>query len=247
MKIDLHSLVQRRLDWDDTLPDDLRNSWTLHFEMMQEIGKIKYRRAIVPEEAANLNISTIDFGDASNKLACAAIYARFLMKDGTFSCQLVFSRSKIVPDGLSQPRAELFAATINVHAGEVVRRLLKSKTRVKLTDSQVVLYWITNHDKPVKQWVRNRVVEISRYTEPSEWMYVSSKDMIADLGTRRVDDIKLVGPESTWINGYDWMKSDINNFSAKSLSEINLGNEEMVSLQKENILKYNQEEVNAEE
>ena len=103
MKIDLHSLKQRRLDWDDTLPDDLRNNWTSHFEMMQEIGKIKYRRAIVPEKAANLNISTIDFGDASNKLACAAIYARFLMKDGTFSCQLVFSRSKIVPDGLSQP------------------------------------------------------------------------------------------------------------------------------------------------
>ena len=91
------------------------------------------------------------------------------------------------------------------------------------------------------------MVEINRYTEPSEWMYVSSKDMIADLGTRRVDDIKLIGPESTWINGYDWMKADVNNFPAKSLSEINLGNEEMISLQNENILKYNQEEVNVEE
>ena len=191
MKMDLHSLVQRRLDWDDTLPDDLRGIWITHFEMMQEIGKIKYKRAIVPQDAANLNINTIDFGDASNKLACAAIYARFLKKDGTFSCQLVFSRSKIIPDGLSQPRAELLAATINVHTGEIVRRSLQSKGRVKLTDSQVVLHWINNHDKPVRQWVRNRVVETNRYTEPSEWMYVSSKDMIADLGTRRVDDINL--------------------------------------------------------
>ena len=43
MKMDLHSLVQRRLDWDDTLPDDLRSIWIKHFEMMQEIGKIKHK------------------------------------------------------------------------------------------------------------------------------------------------------------------------------------------------------------
>ena len=34
MKMDLHSLVQRKLDWDDTLSDDLRSIWTSHFEMM---------------------------------------------------------------------------------------------------------------------------------------------------------------------------------------------------------------------
>ena len=148
----------------------------------------------------------------------------------TFSCQFVFSRSKIIPDGLSQPRAELFAARINVHTGEIVRRSLQSKGRVKLTNS--------NHDKPAKQWVRNRVVEINRYTEPSEWIsYVSSKDMIADLGTRQVDDINLVGPESRWINGHDWMKADVTNFPAKSFNEISLGNEGLISLQKENLLK----------
>ena len=222
MKMDLHSLVQRGLDWDDTLLDDLRSIWISHFEMMQKIGKIRFKRAIVPENAANLNINTIDFADASNKLACPATYARFLKKDGTFSCQLVFSRSKIIPDGLSEPRAELFAATINVHTGEIVRRSLQSQERVKPTDSQVVLHWINNHDKPIKKWVRNRVVEINIYTEPSEWMYVSSKDMIEDLGTRRVDDLNLVGPNSTWINRYDWMRKEKVKFPAKSFNGINL-------------------------
>ena len=75
MKMGLHSLVQRRLDWDDSLPDDLRSIWIAHFEMMQEIGKIKYKRAIVPQDVVNLNINAIDLGDASNKLGCAAIYA----------------------------------------------------------------------------------------------------------------------------------------------------------------------------
>ena len=55
------------------------------------------------------------------------------------------------------------------------------KGKLKLTNSQVVLNWISNNQKPVKQWVQNRVVEILRFTEPSEWMFASSQDMIADL------------------------------------------------------------------
>ena len=178
-------LVERHLNWDDVIPDELRPVWDSHFEMMQEIGKLKFKRAIVPEDAINLDINTIDAADASNKLACVAIYARFLRKDSTYSCQLVFSRSKLIPSGLSQPRAELLAATMNTHTGEVVKRSFQSnhKKKVKLTDSQVTLHWICNPDKPVKQWVRNRVVEINRFTEPSEWMFVQSQGMIADLGT----------------------------------------------------------------
>ena len=75
--------------------------------MMQEIDNLRFQRGVVPEEAANLDINTIDAADASNKMACIAIYARCPRNNGTYSCQLVFSRSKVVPDKLSQPRAEL--------------------------------------------------------------------------------------------------------------------------------------------
>ena len=141
MKLDLCTLVERGLSWDDRILDDLKPIWNSHFEMMQEIGK-------VPEDAVNLKINTIDAADASKKLACTAIYARFLKKDGTYSCQLVFSHSKIIPVGLTQPRAELFAATMNTHTGEIVRRAFQSnhKETVKLCDSQVTLFWINNQD-----------------------------------------------------------------------------------------------------
>ena len=137
IKLDLHTLVERGLAWDDRIPDALKSIWNSHFEMMQEIGKVKFKRAVVPEDAVNLNINTIDAADASKKLTSTAIYARFLKKDGTYSCQLVFSRSKIIPDGLTQPRAELFAATMNTHTGGIVRRAFQSshKERVKLCDS----------------------------------------------------------------------------------------------------------------
>ena len=96
MKMDLHTLATRGLSWDDVIPDDLRLVWISHFEMMQEIGTLRFQRAVVPEDSVNLDINTIDAADASNKMACVAIYARFLRRNGTSSCQLVFSRSKVV-------------------------------------------------------------------------------------------------------------------------------------------------------
>ena len=67
--MDLHKLVKRGLSWDDAIPDDLRSVWVSYFEMMQEIGNLRFQRAVVPEDAANLDINTIDAADASKKYA----------------------------------------------------------------------------------------------------------------------------------------------------------------------------------
>ena len=76
------------LSWDDRIPDDLKPIWNSHYEMMQEIGKVKFKHAVVPEDAVNLDVNTIDAADDSKKLACTAIYARFLKKDGIYSCHV---------------------------------------------------------------------------------------------------------------------------------------------------------------
>ena len=64
MKLDLHKITNLKLGWDDAIPDEYRACWVSHFEMMQELASIKYRRAIVPDDAASIEIDTIDFGDA---------------------------------------------------------------------------------------------------------------------------------------------------------------------------------------
>ena len=85
----------------------------------------------------------MDAADASQKLACVALHARFLKKDGTHSCQLIISRSKLITDGLSKPRAEFFAPTMNADTGEIVWRALQEnqKGKMKLTDSGLVIHW----------------------------------------------------------------------------------------------------------
>ena len=90
--------------------------------MIQEIGSLRFQRVVLPEDAVNLDINTIDAANASSKMICIAIYVRLLRRNVTCSCQLVFSRSKVVPDGLCQPRTELLPATLNAHTGEIVKR-----------------------------------------------------------------------------------------------------------------------------
>ena len=91
IKLDLHELVLQKLDWDDKIPDNLRPIWESHFQMMNEIKTLKYQRAVIPEDAIDTQVNTLDFRDASREIACVAIYARFKHKDGSYLYQLVFA------------------------------------------------------------------------------------------------------------------------------------------------------------
>ena len=166
-KYDLRTLISRKLEWDDQIPNDLRSLWVSNFELIKELSNLKFRRAIVPEDALDLDIETIDTGDATQTLVCSAIYARFKRKCGRYSCQLVFSRSKLVPEGTTLPRSELLVAYLNATTGHVIKLTFGSyhKKCIKLTDSEVVLHWINNTDSALKQWVRNRVIEINRLAD----------------------------------------------------------------------------------
>ena len=110
-----------------------------------------------------------------------------------------------------------------------------------MCDSQVTLFWINNKGKPVKQWVLNRVVEIKIFTQPSEWMFVHSLGMIADLGTQRVRNLELVNQDYICINGFSWMKKDKRCFPAKTIDKVRRNKEEILAKQKDNFLNYSSE------
>ena len=137
---------------------------------------------------------------------------------------------------MSQPRAELYAALLNAHTGEIVRKSFKKwhQSSIKLSDSQIVLYWLSNDAKPLKQWVRNRVIDILRFTKIEDWYYIRSENMIADLGTRRGATLKDVNNESSWFNGYDWMTQEPSEMPIQMVSQINMSvddNQEIQEIQ----------------
>ena len=59
---------------------------------------------------------------------------------------------------------------------------------------------------PLKMWVRNRVLEITRLNDRSSWFYVLSRNNVADVGTRKCAKIEHVSPDSPWILGQPWMQ-----------------------------------------
>ena len=97
-----------------------------------------------------------------------------------------------------------------MHTGEVVRRSFQKlhQNSIKFSDSQIVLYWINNEDRPIKQWAKNSVVEIRRFSNVSQWNYINTSEMIADIGTGRRIKLKDIDQNSTWINGFKWMHEE---------------------------------------
>ena len=60
-----------------------------NFNLITKIGDLVYKRAVVPDNALNMDIELIGAGDATKKLACAGCYIRYQLKDGGHSCQLI--------------------------------------------------------------------------------------------------------------------------------------------------------------
>ena len=94
LKIDLHELMKRNLQWDDAIPDNLRPQWISNFEMLNEIKTLTFKRAIFSDNAVNLEIQTSGFGDASKEMASVAVYTRFQRKNGMCPSQLLFCSVK---------------------------------------------------------------------------------------------------------------------------------------------------------
>ena len=85
-------------------------------------------------------------------------------------------------------------------------------------------------------WIRNRVIEILRLSDPLSWYHVRRKDMIADLGTRKGARIEDVGPNSPWIQGLPWMREEESEFPIKTIADIVLSGKEKSEISKESVL-----------
>ena len=241
LKLDINVLHKSCMGWNDPIPSELMEIWRRHFDLIDELRNIEFHRAVVPSDAVSLDIETIDTADASEHLVCCAIYVRFLRKNGTYSCQLIFARTKIIHD-TTIPRAELIAAVLNASTGHIVRKSLSKfhKCSWHVTDSQVALRWINSDKAVLKPFVRNRAVEVNRLTKRENWVYTRSENMIADLGTRRGVKIEQVSPGSPWIEGQPWMRERKENFPFLSVDELVLSSKEQAELNKEKLVCENE-------
>ena len=223
------------MDWNDKIPNDLKEIWLANFQSIKNLGTIRFKRVVIPIDTVSLDIETIDVGDASHSAVCSVVYARVLRSNGEYSCQLVFARSKLVQENVTIPRAELLAALLNANTGHIVKLSFGKlhKGCVKLTDSQVALHWLSNKTSHLKQWIRNRAIEINRLADSSLWRYIDSKNNIADIGTRKGAKLEEIGEGSNWIRGLKWMSLEETEFPVKTIEELKLTSKELINVETE--------------
>ena len=237
-KLDLRELFEAYEGWHSPISAEERLKWIKHFDLLVSIGEIKFSRVVIPVNATSLKMELLGAGDASAQMTCAACYVRFPLVDGQYSCQLIMAKTKIVPKGMTLPRAELLAAVLNIYICQVVKRAMKDRVvrQVYVTDSEIALYWMNNDTKQLKPWTRNRVIEANRFSQPAERFHVASEMNPADLGTRPGATIEDVSPDSEWQCGKSWMKlpfDEMRKTHLNSVSDIRYRKEQLAEIRKE--------------
>ena len=224
-KLDLHSICELKADWDDILPEEYLLEWVQNLDTMQRLKHIKFRRAVIPPDAANTDIELIVSSDASQFLALACVHARVKLISGDYSAQLLTARSKLVKMK-TIPKAELRAATMAAGLGHMAKVNMghKYSSSIFVSDSTVALFWIGSDSRPLKTMVRNSVIEIRRFSDPDDWFHIESALNPADLGTRPAT-LDQVDFTSEWQTGMSWMKANYEDMPLKTTSEITLTSE----------------------
>ena len=85
MKTDISIFHQKKLVWDDPIPNELKNEWSRHFDVMKELRDLKFQRSVVPADAVSLNVETINSADAGENLICASVHVRYQLRSGGYS------------------------------------------------------------------------------------------------------------------------------------------------------------------
>lgn len=226
LKLDLHDLVELKMDWDTLVPDSYLEKWVKNIEDIQDLREIRFRRTIIPEDAVNTDVELVVSADASQYIAIACIHGRVKRKNGLFSSQLISAKSKLVKEH-TIPKGELRAAVLATHLAHTAKFNLGSqfKSAMYITDSSITLFWINLDTRPLNVTVRNCVVDIRRFSSPSQWYHIESALNIADIGTRHAE-VNETGPQSNWQNGMPWMSLEREKMPVKTMEEIKMSQED---------------------
>ena len=224
--------ADKRLGWDEPIPDEIYGHWVCLFKDMYALEDVKYKRCIKPDDAIG-NPTLVVFADASNVAYSACAYIRFELKDGSFSAQLLASKSRIAPiRQITIPRLELCAAVLAARLRKVIEKetSLAFDRVLHLTDSMIVRSQIQNESHGFGAFVGTRVAEIQTTTNTNEWWWVATDGNAADYATRPQHPTQM-GSESVWQRGPKYLTLPIDQWPIKQPCIKELPDKNSVSLQ----------------
>ena len=216
LQLKLDNSMLNGYDWDSPLESELEELWKQRFQEFLSIPSLKAPRCLVPDNAVDPDkIRLIAISDAAEKAGGVAIYAGWELPDGTYSCQLLLAKSKILHQTV--PRNELEAVKLMTEAVQDVKRSLGDRVSEVLyfTDSTVAMCWAHSVNKRLRLYTLYRVADIRNNMLGREKMleeelplyHIDGKLNVADLLTKKHNLTPAdISEGSLWQTGYDWMR-----------------------------------------
>ena len=113
LKLDNHKL--NGMDWDKPLDQESQQQWRKRFHEFLQIPQVTIPRCIIPTDAVDLtSMRLICLADAGAEAGGCAIYGGFERPDGTWSCYLLSSRSKIMNQTIPRNELESIKTFVNL-------------------------------------------------------------------------------------------------------------------------------------
>ena len=213
LSLDLRKVMRDTEDWNDAVSPMLRERWVENFFLLEQLRGIKFSRARLPEDAVSAEMDLIIAGDTAQEcVKIAGVWARFKLKNGSFSNQHLIGRSLLGDDDSSIPKEELESLAMCSNLGWIVRQMLQKWVRdyIVISDSTISLCWVISEKKKLSLFHRNRSVQVRRGTDLDKLFHCRSEYNPCDLGTRTTSiSVSDVGPQSTWELGLPWMTQSV--------------------------------------
>ena len=242
LQLKLEAKLLNGIDWDVALEPDMQNHWKRRFQQFLDIPKMVAKRCIIPDDAVDPdNIRLVCLSDAAESAGGCTVYATCLRKNGTYSCQLLSAKSRMMK--FSIPRNELEAIRLMAELASDVKKALGSQVKdiIFITDSTIAMSWCHNLAKKLRLFVFNRVSEIRRLIDSCcpnyqelPLYHVQGKANIADLLTKPHEITPLdLGLQSEWCNGKEWMKLPTSSMPLTKYSDLAVTSEEEYLIKEE--------------
>lgn len=217
-KILLQRVWESKIGWDDSLPQDLHQSWLQWRSELHVLTTHHIPRCYYPKHADIASIQLHGFCDASEAAYAGVVYFRAEDKCGDVHVSLVISKTKVAPiKRLTIPRLELCGAKLLAQLLHHTQMALGIPTEdvFAWSDSTIVLSWLNGNPRRFKTFVGNRISHIMQLLPPDRWSHVSSQDNPADCASRGLFPSELIN-HGLWWNAPDWLRLSSSSWPAQT-------------------------------
>ncbi|XP_063436092.1 uncharacterized protein LOC134717532 [Mytilus trossulus] len=203
-KIFMQSFWKLNLEWDEILTEDIQSKWILISRDLASNLETEIHRSTQTQNENNRNLPTLHvFTDASTHAYGACTYIMYDRKP-----TIVMAKNRVAPiKTITLPKLELMGAVIGARlVDHICKNFQETFSEIQFwSDSQIVLSWLSSV-KPQRQFIKNRIEEITSLCGDNVWRYCPTKDNPADLLTRGITSEELQQNEM-WFSGPKWLNS----------------------------------------